>query len=181
MNIVFTGTHCTGKTTLLNILKDQSRLSDVFTFVSETTRTLRDAGKIAINENGDDESQIILALKNYEIAVVNKNFISDRCLLDVLCYTKYMVDHGKCKQETLAFVESLFTHTHYDVLFYLEPEFRIISDGTRSENNSFRDDVMKNFRYYIEKYSLPVIRLSSTIDQRLTQIRATLTDSLSLL
>ena len=181
MNIIFTGTHCTGKTTLLNILKDQSQLSNIFTFVSETARTLKKEGKININENGDDESQMILALKNYEIAVANKNFISDRCLLDVMCYTKYLVDHDKCSQETLTFVEKLFNHVSYDILFYLEPEFQLISDGTRSKDDTFREEVLENFRYYIEKYNLPVIRLSGTIDQRIAKIRETLAHKLALI
>ena len=65
MKIVFSGTHGTGKTTLLNILKNQTSLLNSYDFITEVSRTLQKEGKAIINENGDELSQYVIALKNY--------------------------------------------------------------------------------------------------------------------
>lgn len=181
MNIVFTGTHGTGKTTLLNILREQTHLPLIFDFVTETARSLKKEDKAKINEDGDDASQFAIALKNYEIYINHKNFISDRCLLDVLCYTRYLYLHNKVSLDALHFIETLFKQVRYDVLFYIEPEFQLIGDGTRSLNIEFRDGVKECFNYYIKHWNIPVVRLSGTIDERLKTIKETLTDKFNLL
>lgn len=174
MKIVFSGTHGTGKTTLLNILKDQTSLLNSYDFVTEVSRTLQKEGKATINENGDDLSQYAIALKNYEIYSTNKNFISDRCLLDVLCYTRYLYLHQRCSKECLMFVEQLFKLCNYDIIFYIEPEFDLVTDGTRSLNKEFRNEVLECFRYYIKEFNINVIRLSGGIDERLKIVKDTI-------
>lgn len=171
MKIVFSGTHGTGKTTLLNVLKNQTSLINSYEFITEVSRTLQKEGKVRINENGDDQSQYAIALKNYEIYSSYKNFISDRSLLDVMCYTKYLYDHKRCSKKCLIFIEQLFKQCNYDIIFYIEPEFDLVTDGVRSSNIIFRDEVKNCFRYYINKFNIKVIKISGTIDERLKIIK----------
>lgn len=174
MKIVFSGTQGTGKTTLLNILKDQSSLKDSYEFITEVSRTLQKEGKARINEHGDDHSQIVIALANYVIYETRKNFISDRCLLDVLAYTRYLYLHKLVNEKTIEFVETLFKEAHYDIIFYLEPEFDLVSDGVRSLNTEFRDTVLECFRYYIKKFDVRVVRVRGGLDERIKIVKNTI-------
>lgn len=169
MKICITGTHGTGKTTLLNYLKNDNSLNNLFDFTEEITRTMSKKG-IKINEDGDDASQIALALAHWDIYQNHKNLIMDRCLLDVLCYTKYLYEHHKCNRYTLNFVKILFSQVHYDVIFYIEPEFELENDGVRSTDRSFRDEVQRYFNYYIKELNINVVYLKGTVEERLNII-----------
>lgn len=171
MRIVFSGTHGTGKTTLLNFLKEKTNLKNIFLFIDEVTRTLQKEEGIKINENGDDESQIKLALKHYEILKKEKNVIMDRCLLDVMCYTKYLYLSGRCSEEALIFVETLFKSVKYDLIFYIEPEFNLVEDGVRSVNTEFRDEIKDIFRHYIKYFNIDVIKVGGSVDERIKLVK----------
>lgn len=174
MKIVFSGVHGTGKTTLLNCIKEQTNLSNSYDFITEVARSLYKNNNIKINEQGDDNSQLAIALKNYEIYATNKDFITDRCLLDVLCYTRYLFLHDRCSIQCLNFIEQLFLLCNYDIIFYIEPEFDLVTDGTRSLNTEFRDSVLEFFRYYIQKYNIKVVKVTGTLDERIKIVKETI-------
>ena len=78
MKICISGTHCTGKTTLLNILKEETKIGNLFEFIPEVSRSLAMQGIVKTNEEADDKSQLLIATKNFEIYDNVKNFITDR-------------------------------------------------------------------------------------------------------
>ena len=82
--LVFTGAQGTGKTTMLNIFKDKF---DVV--ITEVVRNLSKQG-VKVNELGDYEGQKRIFDEYLKLLNNDKSFISDRCLIDVLTYTKYL-------------------------------------------------------------------------------------------
>ena len=167
MKIVFTGSQGTGKTTLVNILKSEY---PNYKIATNSTRDMHARG-VKINKEGDAESQRILMdwhLRNLE----NDDFIADRCILDILCYTRYLASIGRIpvdfldeQENTVAFDVDL-----YDKVFYIEPEFKVYADGIRSDDDKYQDDVAENFRYYIKMFEIPVIKLTGTVEERIEQI-----------
>jgi nicotinamide riboside kinase len=70
--------------------------------------------------------------------------------------------------------ETVFENVRYDLYFYIAPEFDIVPDGIRSENTEFRDRIAELFEEYMLSYKLEAIRLTGTVDQRVTIFTDTL-------
>lgn len=171
--ISISGSHSTGKSTIINALKEIPELSKRFTFKGEILRDIKRMG-ININEYGSDETQLLVMSKFLEYATI-PNTILDRCSLDGLVYTTYLYEKNQVKKSTLRVAEAIFENVKYDIYFYIAPEFNIIPDGVRSENAEFRDRVAELFEEYMESYRLKAIRLTGNVEQRVTQFTDTLT------
>lgn len=178
MRIVFSGVHGTGKTTLLELLREQTKLSESYEFITGVNRRLQKEQHISITEKSDPRSQYTIALTNYEIYVKNKNFISDRCLLDTVSYTMWAYKQNECDMACLSFVENLLRQCKYDIIFYIEPEFQLKDDGVRPQDIEFRAGVLKCYHYYLNQWSLPIVILSGTIEQRMKTVKNTIKQKL---
>jgi nicotinamide riboside kinase len=170
--IAISGSHSTGKSTVINALKDIPEISSRFTFKSEILRDIKKTG-IKINEYGTDETQLLVLAKMLEYATI-PNTILDRCLLDCLAYTAYLYEKGQVKKNTLKIAETLFENIKYDIYFYIAPEFDIIPDSVRSINFEFRDRVAELFEEYMESYKLNSVRLTGNVINRVDQFKNTL-------
>lgn len=170
MLIAFTGTQSTGKTTLLNKLREDKDFEG-FTFIDEITRNVGKAG-MKINENGTDATQI--AIMNAHVANSYKdNAIMDRCALDGVVYTEWLYNEGKVTENTYKYAENIYRSliNKYDYIFYLEPEFALVDDGVRSANIEFRDMILELFRKRIAKDRVKVIQLTGSVEERVSQLK----------
>lgn len=165
MKIAITGAQSTGKSTLLNYLKKDEDLKG-FEFIEELTRQIAAKG-VDINEDGGNFTQIFTVTIHAE-NIIKKHFISDRCALDALVYTRWLYDNEKVDKWMLEYAEGVAKEVlpRYDYIYYLPAEIPIEDDGVRSSNKSFRDEILELFEYYIEKFELPIITLSGTVVQR---------------
>lgn len=172
MLIALSGAQCTGKTTLLSALRNDRKFENRFIFVDEIVRTLQKKG-FKINEAGTDETQIAVMNEHVENTKLEGDVLVDRCALDCMAYTIWMWRHHKISRETYHNCYKLFMDNimKYDVIFYLSPEFDIIPDGTRSTNDSFRDEVVSIFEQLIKEFSLTVVRLTGTVEERLAAMK----------
>lgn len=170
MKIAITGTQSTGKTTLLNALKEHDLFKD-FKFIDEVTRSVKSEG-FKINEQGDDATQIAIIKKHLDnLKLAGANAIYDRCFLDSLVYTYYLYQKGKVRIETLDSAYIAFENyiDQYDLIILLEPEFDVVADNVRSVSVEFRDEIAKIFKYFIIKYNLCILRLSGSTVERVRQ------------
>jgi len=172
MLIALTGAQGTGKTTLLTALRGDKIFHDNFTFVDEIVRTLQKKG-IKINESGTDETQRTVMQAHVDNTNLKGNTLVDRCVLDCMAYTIWMWRHHKINRETYHYCYKVFLDNimKYDILFYLTPEFDIIPDGTRSTDNKFRDEIVGIFEELIQNFSLTVVRLTGTVEERMTALK----------
>ncbi len=170
--ISISGSHSTGKSTVIDALKKIPSISKRFTFRGEVLRDIKKTG-ININEYGTDNTQLLVMSKFLEYSTLS-DVILDRCALDGLVYSAYLYEKNQIKKNTLKIAESIFENVRYDIMFYIPPEFNIVPDGVRSENAEFRDRVAELFEEYMTSYKIEPIRLTGSVDQRVVQFNETL-------
>lgn len=170
--IAISGSHSTGKSTIIDTLKQNAALTDRFTFKGEILRDIKKSG-ISINEYGTDDTQRLVMAKFLEYSTI-PNSILDRCALDGLVYTAYLYEQKQVSKSTLRIAEAIFENVKYDIYFYISPEFDIVPDGTRSENAGFRTRVAELFEEYLTAYNIEPIRLTGSVEDRVMQFNNTI-------
>lgn len=178
MKIAFSGVQCVGKSTLLHSMENMEKFKNL-EFVYECIRKLK--GKVKINENGDDNTQIAIAnchIENLE----RDNTVLDRCLLDCYAYTLWMYENGKITEGTKKIIEDLYNNNiiKYDKIFYIRPEFDIIPDGVRSISNEFRNETLKHFEHLVNSFSVKnkIVILTGSVENRIKQIEEALDEEI---
>jgi len=95
------------------------------------------------------------------------NKVLDRCALDGLVYTEYLYRKKMVDFYTVIYANRIFSmlYDHYDIVFYIEPEFNIVNDGVRSTEVQFQSDILNIFREKItySKYRLNIIQIHGSV------------------
>ena len=184
----FTGAQCTGKTTLLKRLHKENG-DYPFVFIPEVTRLIRREYNMPINEGGDDLTQMLIMTEHvrnvfrdradYIIRGVHQIF--DRCALDGIVYSHYLLDKGKIDRATYDACDLIYKKliNKYDVIFYTSHEdVELVDDGERSVDKIFREDIIGLFDMYMQYNIIEkgprVVHLEGTVKERLKTIKSTL-------
>jgi len=141
MKISFTGTGCSGKSTLLKLCKDH--YGDKFQYIEEVTRPLARKG-FKINEEGDDATQRAIIDAHIENNKLD-NVIMDRCIIDGYIYTEWLFKQQKVHEGTYQYAWNTFNDiiNDLDIIFYCCP-LDMDDDGERSTNKNFQKDIDNN-------------------------------------
>ena len=176
VRVAFSGAQSTGKTTLLNALRESADFKDC-KFWDEITRQIKEQG-FEINEQGTDATQLkIMQEHKRRVRAEDSGLvIFDRCSLDGLVYTQYLYNKGQVSKETLDEATKIFEETiaDWDAIFFLRPEFEMVDDGVRSVNVEFHRNIVFLFDHFIEKYKLQVIQLTGSVEDRVQQFKVEL-------
>lgn len=176
VRVAFSGAQSTGKTTLLNALRESADFKDS-KFWDEITRQIKEQG-FEINEQGTDATQLKIMQEHKRRVQANDSglVIFDRCSLDGLVYTQYLYNRGQLTKETLDEATKGFEETisSWDAIFFLRPEFEMVDDGVRSVNVEFHRNIVFLFDHFIEKYNLQVIQLTGSVEDRVNQFKVEL-------
>lgn len=158
LRISISGTHSSGKTTLLNALQEDKDIKELkVKFIDGTTRKVKKLG-IPINEAGEDATQLLcmsMDLLNYHQPYKEDEVvISDRCLLDTFIYTKHLYLRGKVSKMCFQVVESTWElyKSKYDIILIPNHyEVPLEDDNERSVNRQFRDSIHLLFMEEVNK------------------------------
>lgn len=184
MKIGFVGSHGTGKTTLLKEIESRNLFPDHKIVYS---RRLDLAYGLDISQDGykgfgfdlgveASDSINLFSLMFHAYALKHhEDMISDRCLLDVLAYTKSEYNKGLIQEGTLDFMEKLVFRDvqQYDYLFYLEPEFELEDNGIRPVMDGFQEEINTIVKEYLyrSRYTFSnLIQITGSVEERLQQI-----------
>ena len=171
MKIAFTGTHGTGKSTLLNkILEEYPQFQGQHENFSDAGKFFQDKLLETLNK---DALQLFFYARHLFRIRANKHLVSDRAVLDALCYAKYEYTQGNLTKVMLDFLEEVSFELleKYDCLFWLRPEFELVGENKRPENVEFQYAIDKIFEDYMQKVTIPVIRLVGSVEERMQIIR----------
>lgn len=172
MRIALTGSHCTGKTSLMNKLYGNIEFAG-YEFYLEVIREIARIGFNA-NTDADDSSQMAMCALHI-LHLKKQNMITDRCLLDNYVYAYMLRDKGANISdkwiETLQyyFLDSI---NKYDIYAFCPTEFKLVEDGFRMIDKAFQEEISSEILRTLVKY-VPgdrYILLSGETDQRVEQL-----------
>jgi len=184
----FTGAQCTGKTTLLKHLYKENG-DYPFVFIPEVTRLIRREYNMPINESGDDLTQMLIMTEHVrnifrdraDHIVRGIHQIFDRCALDGIVYSHYLLDKGKINRATYDACDLIYKKliNRYDVIFYTSHEdVELVDDGERSVDKIFREDIIGLFDMYMQYNIIEdgprIVWLEGSVEERLKTIKSTL-------
>ena len=181
----FTGAQSTGKTTLLNKLREKNT-DNSFEFVPEVTRLIMRDYEMPINEDGNDLTQLLIMSEHVRNIYKNKadrlirgmHMIFDRCVVDGIVYSRWLLNEGKiskCCYDACALIyEEL--KDKYDIIFYTSSDdVKLVDDGERSIDAKFRNGIINTFNAFLERgYDGKVVVLEGSVEERLKTIKSTL-------
>ena len=184
----FTGAQCTGKTTLLKHLYKENG-DYPFVFIPEVTRLIRREYNMPINESGDDLTQMLIMTEHIRNVFRDRadhivrgiHQIFDRCALDGIVYSEWLLNEGKISRSCYEGCELIWKKlkNRYDVIFYTNPEdVKLVDDGERSVDKYFREDIIGLFDMYLQYNIIEdgprVVCLEGSVKERLETIKSTL-------
>lgn len=170
MRIGIAGAQSVGKTTLLNALRSE-KFFKAYDVCDEVTRRVKSYG-ISINEEGTNVTQRLVMNEHIVNVFMHDKMLTDRTAIDGLVYTLYLHKRGKIDESTLSYVKNIFKKLidSYNYIFYIEPEFDIVDDGTRSTDIKFRDEIVELFEHVIQKYKINVIKIKGSVRDRVDTV-----------
>jgi nicotinamide riboside kinase len=170
LKIGISGTNSVGKTTLLDALSKLSQFKN-YTIQDEVTRKVQKAG-LDINEQGNSETQVAIMNSHIVNAIVYDDMLTDRTALDGYVYTFWLYKQSNVDVNALMYANKVMKKLIplYDVIFYIAPEFDLVSDGVRSDSTKFRDEVAQLFEVVITVGNINVVRLTGSVEERVQQV-----------
>ena len=176
--ISISGTHCTGKTTLIEQMKLDSVFKD-YIFFNSPTRDAKKSG-LQINnqsENYDETQKFCLSydIKKIISTSIHNQYIFDRSILDTYIYTKYLFDRNKVSERVMKEVETnwLALKGHYD-LFVIpsKDDCSFEKDGVRVLDDDFRDGVHQVLLDLVESdEGMPILFINGSTENRIQMIK----------
>lgn len=179
MKIAFTGSHGTGKTTLLNDAKPILAPYGLSNVTEVARRIIQKGYPLNMDANVDSYIHYINDQLNAEKAMPEASiFISDRTLLDPLAYAlvnkelprPYIPDYFIEMMENVWLLEK----ERYDIYIYFPVEFPMQIDNVRPDDEVYRLAVGKKILELLKKHKIPHIIVSGTPKQRLDYLLNTI-------
>ena len=179
MIVALSGSHSTGKSTLLEMFKN---LEGVTCIPSVTRKTISaeerkvdgvqdlNTAQLSMLDSICDVMEDIVSMNLLE---PNHIFILDRCVFDFLAYTRCFAKRGKVSEETLKTIEASTKQlsSYLDLVVYLGIEFDIVDDGVRSLDEILRKEVDQEIRKELEQSSVEHIKLTGSVDERFRDLQ----------
>jgi nicotinamide riboside kinase len=170
MRIGISGAQGTGKTTLFRALKRTGIFEDSM-WVESEIRSLVKLYGIPINEESNDLAQITIMDHFALNTFLYENLVSDRTPLDCLVYSLMLYEKRQLSQEVFTRISEVFygSISLYDIHFYVQPEFSIMDDGTRSLSVNFQENFCSRCEREAVYNGIHLRLLSGSVDERVSQ------------
>lgn len=174
MKIAVVGTHCAGKSTLVDNIStyfDLPKIEEV-------------ASKYGKSDRPDVITQITILDRQMNEERCHDNFVSDRSVFDNMAYLSYYSRNLGGDGELSRFATMLAAISHlkdnpYDYMVFVDEYFPLVDDGNRDMDSEIQEWVytwIKDRIYYFSDIvRIPVIRVYGTTDNRILSIVERLT------
>ena len=176
MKLAFTGSHSTGKTTLIREIEKYVPYPATIKCVTEVARKIISKGYL-LNNEATEASYIhyINEQLNEERDITCYDFFfSDRNLLDPLAY---MIANKAFPGPTIEdyFIQMmenvwLLEQTRYDYYIYFPIEFPLVFDGVRPPDEKYRAAVDRAIVSILKNHNIPYISVTGSVAERKNQL-----------
>jgi predicted ATPase len=170
--ITLLGSMSVGKTTLLNLLKQDSRTKD-FVFIPESATQIietynqhpsqMNVQELSIFQQRVLDNQIKNEQKNREKSC---DFVSDRGVIDGLSYSIDLPIYSQLKQQ----IKDYLVNNPYTNIIYLPIEFNFDKSGRAMENCDFQKTIDDRLRYTLNDLNLDYTVLTGESIERKEQL-----------
>lgn len=171
--IALSGTHGTGKTTLVKEIQER-----VVNYPLDDNDAFSHSGVLFRNKLMELLEPKYLQIFNtgwFDYLLNSyEDSLSDRCVIDPLCYAREEYDQGRLSLRVLKHLEGKTEELvrKYDHIFWLRPEFVIEDSGTRPIDLEYQKRIDKHFEYYFDLFKVQnVHRLTGSVEERLYQVK----------
>jgi predicted ATPase len=172
MKCVLTGSHGTGKTTIINSIYDWLEEKNIKPIInSSSARKIKQSGRL-INDDGDDIVQMIVN-SSHIVNFREDNWFADRCIIDSFSYAVYQYKIGKVSKEVYEisyYMVKQFAGL-YDKIFYVPIEFHLTKDGERKDELNFQREIDTIISNTISDLKLSVVRITGSVEERVELIK----------
>lgn len=172
INLVLTGSHGVGKTTLAGALATALRGRGSVEVIPETARLLAEKGYLVNDEMNDRGviAYINMYLKNTRCTTA-EYILSDRSIFDLYLYvsnskTRAVAETTKSMIKELVFLES----ARVDTYVYVPVEFAMMADGLRPEDEEYRRSIDRSVKDLTRYFSLKCVAVSGSVEQRVHSV-----------
>lgn len=152
MIISISGTHCTGKSTLVEALKKHPVFKDAVFLKSSGRALAKENSRIKVNEDGDFFTQFYQMTRDcYQLleAMDKPLVVCDRSYIDTLVYSQYLHEKGKVSLYQMDLLRGMSlmmqAMVHFDKVFLLRPSFELQAEENRSMSKDFQKDIYDMF------------------------------------
>jgi len=172
--IIISGSHSTGKTTLVNELK---KAFPIMKILPETARkVITKINILPIEAEKDINKKLILQreiLKN-QIGIEQKNkevsYIGDRGIFDPLAYCFDL--KKKDRDEMLDTGLKHYLQNPYSHIFFLLPVLEVEDDGTRILDKNFQLKISKEIENLYRKFKVKYIKIKTiSLEERISLVK----------
>jgi len=177
MKLCLTGSHGTGKSTLLKILKEKLPDWEIQT-ESLTRKAVQNSNKVNFGTT-DESEKLISELYMKSFLNSSKNFIAGRHMIDVLAYSIYLKKINKniknsTIQAILKKIQKIRSKKIFDLIIYIPIEFKQKESGEfregQQENPNYQKDIDTIIKFLLWKHDISYITVTGTPEQRVEQI-----------
>lgn len=181
MVIAFTGSHSTGKSSIVEAFRGKAGIN----CLDSCTRSTITAEERRVDGIDDLNASQLNLLKAIETRVQeikklseenpNTVYLMDRCVFDFVAYTRSFYKRGLLSEDTLKLIEKKAKDLYLfiDLIVYIPIEFGIVDDGVRSLDNELRTMVDNEIQDQILDVKAPtlVTILRGSEDERIRNIQ----------
>jgi len=173
-----TGSHCTGKSILVEKFKENPN----FVCFDSVTRSTISAQERRIDGINDlEETQNMMAdrvIENMDrILKLNamdnsKVYLMDRSVFDFLGYTKCFMDRGLLSTQAYVDIWNKCKNVwdNIDFFFFLRPDFPIVDDGVRSIDEDLRQKVDQEIYRLLKETGVAFAQLAGSVEDRIDMV-----------
>lgn len=178
MKVVICGAQSVGKTTLINSLPDKYKDKIVTGVLRKIL--ISTPGDMTHSEDADAYTQTKFFDTLWNELVKRKDYISDRGLVDVVAYSKYLGESRKLGigiyQIQMRELKEWASKHKDEVYVYIPIEFEIIDDGLRSLDKEFQSGIDRSIREVLDDSGIKYIVIKGSNEKRLADFVKALSD-----
>ena len=178
--IMFCGSSCTGKTTLLNTMKRDSLFKD-WTYFENVVRNLHKEGREICEKSSSETQTMIFDRYNDILREMDKSpSISDRSIIDVAAFTSVLQEQLPIGDEDYYKMYLTMENQLQEIsckakdlslVVYTPIEFPVEDDGERLVDNLLRDKFDQKILEILFKNKISYLKVSGSVEERLSQIK----------